>query len=89
MKGISVFTAIALVTDIATIERFPNSKHFASYLRSAPVIDNSNDTTRITKKNKFGRKLSVTLLSQSLNHFRDSKKKSIIILWMNIIIRIR
>ena len=75
MKGISVFTAIALMADIATIERFPNSKHFASYLRSAPGVDNSNDTTRITKTNKFGRKLSVTLLSQSLNHFRDSNMK--------------
>ena len=75
MKGISVFTAIALIADIATIQRFPNSKHFASYLRSAPGVDNSNDTTRVTKTNKFGRKLSVTLLSQSLNHFRDSNVK--------------
>jgi len=75
MKGISVFTAIALIADIATIERFPNSKHFSSYLRSAPGVDSSNDTTRICKTNKFGRKLSVTLLTQSLNHFRDSNAK--------------
>jgi len=38
-------------------------------------VDSSNDTTRITKTNKFGRKLSVTLLTQSLNHFRDSNVK--------------
>jgi len=75
MKGISVFTAIALMADIATIERFPNSKHFTSYLRSAPGIDESNDTTKITSTNKFGRKLSVTLLSQSLNNFRASNQK--------------
>ena len=75
MKGISVFIAIAIISDIATIERFPNSKHFSSYLRSAPGVDSSNDTTRITKTNKFGRKLSVTLLTQSLNHFRDSNIK--------------
>lgn len=71
MKGISVMTAIAIMADIAKIERFPNSKHFTSYLRSAPGVDKSNETERITSTNKFGRKLSVTLISQSLNHFRD------------------
>ena len=77
MKGISVFTALALIADIATIERFPNAKHFSSYLRSAPApgVDSSNTTTRVTSTNKCGRKLSVTLLSQSLNHFRDSNAK--------------
>lgn len=75
MKGISVFTAIALMADIATVERFPNSKHFTSYLRSAPGVESSNETTRITNTNKSGRKLSVTLISQSLNHFRDSNLK--------------
>lgn len=44
-------------------------------MRSAPGVDSSNDTTRITKTNKFGRKLSVTLLTQSLNHFRDCNIK--------------
>jgi transposase len=75
MKGISVMTAIAIIADIASIERFPNSKHFTSYLRSAPGVDSSNETTRIKKTTKFGRKLSVTLLTQSLNHFRDSNPK--------------
>ena len=72
MKGVSVLTAIAIIADIATIDRFPNSKHFTSYLRSAPGVDSSNETTRTTK---FGRKLSVSLLSQSLNHFRNSNLK--------------
>lgn len=75
MKGVSVMTAIAIMADIAKIERFPNSKHFTSYLRSAPGIDSSNETVKVTGTNKFGRKLSVTLLSQSLNHFRDSNPK--------------
>jgi transposase len=72
MKGISVMTAIAIIADVAEIERFPNSKHFTSYLRSAPGVDHSNEEVRVTSTNKFGRKLSVTLISQSLNHFRDS-----------------
>ena len=44
MKGISVMTAIAIIAEIVTIDRFPNSKHFTSYLRSAPGVDSSNET---------------------------------------------
>lgn len=75
MKGISVFTAIAIISDIATVKRFPSSKHFASYLRSAPKVDSSNTSTRIGSTSKEGRRLSVTLLTQSLNHFRDANPK--------------
>ncbi len=75
MRGISVFLAIALMADIATVERFPNSKHFTSYLRSTPGVASSNETTRITGTNKSGRKLAVTLITQSLNHFRNSNLK--------------
>jgi transposase len=75
MKGISVVTAIAIIADIATVLRFPNAKHFTSYLRSAPEVDSSNETTIIKGTNKLSRKLSVTLISQSLNHFRDSNPR--------------
>lgn len=75
MRGISILSAIAIIADIGTIKRFPNSKHFTSYLRSAPGVDSSNDTVRVTKTTKFGRKLSVVFLSQALNHFRDSNIK--------------
>jgi transposase len=75
MKGISIFTAIAIIADISEIKRFESSKKLSSYLRSTPGIDISNDTVRNLKTNKFGRKLSITLLSQSINHFRDSNLK--------------
>lgn len=75
MKRISVITAIAIMADIARVDRFPNSKHFSSYLRSAPEVDSSNETTKIINTNKFARKHSITLLSQSLNHFRDANPK--------------
>ncbi len=75
MKGISVMTAIAIMADIARVDRFPNSKHFSSYLRSAPGVDSSNETTKIKNTNKFARKHSITLLSQSLNHFRDANPR--------------
>ena len=74
MTGISVITAIAVIADIIDVSRFRNSKHFASYLRSAPRVESSNDKTIIKSTNKAGRKLSITLLSQSLNHFRDSNR---------------
>lgn len=75
MKGLSVFTAIAIISDIISVKRFPNSKKFACYLRSTPKVSSSNEKTIIQSTNKMGRKLSITLLSQSLNHFRNSSPK--------------
>ena len=74
MTGVSVITAIAVIADVYDVSRFRNSKHFASYLRSAPRVESSNDKTIIKSTTKAGRKLSITLLSQSLNHFRDSNR---------------
>lgn len=75
MKGVSVFTAAAIMADIVSVDRFPNAKHFTSYLRSAPRVESSNEKTIIKSTNKAGRKTSIVLLSQSLNHFRDSNPK--------------
>ena len=72
MKGISVFTAIAVIADIITVKRFPNSKKFSNYLRSTPKVESSNEKTIIKSTNKCGRKVAITLLSQSLNHYRDA-----------------
>jgi transposase len=72
MKGISVFTAIAIIADIITVKRFSNSKKFASYLRSTPKVESSNEKTIIKSTNKAGRKVAITLLSQALNHYRDA-----------------
>jgi len=75
MKGISILTAIALIADISELKRFKNSKKFSSYLRIASGVDSSNETIRNLSTKKIGRRLSITLLSQSLNHFRDSNLK--------------
>jgi transposase len=75
MKGISVFIAIAIIADIIDVNRFKDSKHFTSYLRSAPRVSNSNTSTSIKGTNKKGRKLSAALLTQSLNHILDSSLK--------------
>ena len=39
MRGLSVFTAIAIISDIITVRRFQNSKKFSSYLRSTPRVE--------------------------------------------------
>jgi len=75
LKGISVFTAIAIIADIIEISRFRNSKAFTSYLRSAPKVSNSNTSVSIKGTNKKGRKLAATLLAQSLNHVLDASEK--------------
>jgi len=75
MKGVSVFIAIAIIADIIKVDRFKNSKAFTSYLRSAPRVSNSNTSVRIGRTNKKGRKLSSTLLTQSLNHVLDASQK--------------
>jgi transposase len=75
MSGISVITAIAIIADVIDVSRFRNSKHFTSYLRSAPRVESSNTKTVIKSTTKAGRKLAITLLSQSLNHFRDGNRK--------------
>jgi transposase len=75
MKGISVFIAVAIIADIIKVDRFRNSKAFTSYLRSAPKVANSNTSVNIGRTNKKGRKLSSTLITQSLNHVLDASEK--------------
>jgi transposase len=75
MKGISVFIAIAVIADIIKVDRFKNSKMFTSYLRSAPRVSNSNTSVSIRGTNKKGRKLSASLVVQSLNHMLSGSPK--------------
>ena len=75
MKGIGVFTAIAVIADIIEVNRFKNSKAFTSYLRSAPKVSNSNTSKPALGTNKKGRKLAATLVTQSLNHILSASPK--------------
>lgn len=54
MKGISVIAAAAVMSDIISVGRFPDSKHFASYLRSTPGVESSNEKMIIKRTNKAG-----------------------------------
>jgi transposase len=75
MKGIGVFTAIAVIADIIKVNRFRNSKAFTSYLRSAPRVSTSNTSKPTLGTNKKGRKLAATLVTQSLNHVLSASTK--------------
>jgi transposase len=74
IKGVSVFIAIAIMTDIADIKRFNSSKKLCSYLRSAPKIDASNKSEKIGCVNKCSRSLSIGMLLQGLMHIYNSSE---------------
>lgn len=72
IRGISVFTAIAIMTDIADIKRFSSSKKLCAYLRTAPKIDSSNTSEKIGCVNKQSRKLALKMVLQGLHHVYKS-----------------
>jgi transposase len=75
IKGISPFVAVVLIADIADVHRFKNAKHLCSYLRAAPKIDASGDRTKIGRINKHSRRLSMSVLVECMNHFRESSPR--------------
>jgi transposase len=75
IPGISIFIAIAIMTDVVDVNRFPNAKKFCAYLRTAPTVDSSGDSTKIGKINKQSRTLTMGLLVECINHFRNSSEK--------------
>lgn len=70
ISGISVFVALGLISDYATVERFKNAKQFSKYLRSTPKTEESNKKTKNGKTQKNGRKQSIELMLQSIGHFK-------------------
>jgi transposase len=72
IKGFSPLTAIALMSDVVDINRFPSVKKFCAYLRTAPRVQSSNNKTVIGPTNRYSRSLTCTLMSQSVEHFAQS-----------------
>ncbi len=75
IRGISPFLAIAIMSDIADINRFPSAKKLCSYLRTAPRIDASGNTAHVGKVNKQSRTLTASLMTESIKHFIDSSDR--------------
>lgn len=72
IKGVSPFMAIALMSDVVDIHRFPSAKKFCAYLRTAPKVKSSNDKTVMGPTNRYSRSLTCTLMSQSVEHFASA-----------------
>ena len=72
IRGFSILTAIALMTDVVDINRFTSVRKFCAYLRTAPKVKGSNERNKIKNTNKQSRALAITFLSQSVNHFAEA-----------------
>jgi transposase len=72
ISGISILIALALISDIADIKRFDNSKKLCSYLGVVPKVDSSGETTKIGSLQRDSRKNSRTLLTQVTNHLYNN-----------------
>jgi transposase len=70
ISGISVFGALAAISDYGTVERFQNAEQFCKYLRSTPKTEKSNRKTKNGKTQKSGRKQTIEILLQSIGHFK-------------------
>ena len=75
LPGMSVMTALALKADYIDISRFANKKKFASYMRVAPAVDQSNEQSRPKGLNKRSRKLGLSFVLQGLSHFYHSSPR--------------
>lgn len=68
ISGVSVFIALSLIADYATVDRFAKAKQFSKYLRSTPRSEVSNQKRKDGKTHKSGRKLSVKYILQGMHH---------------------
>jgi transposase len=66
IRGLSAFTAIALMSDVVEVARFENAKSFCSYLRATPKVRSSNQTMHVGHVNRQSRPLTCTVLTQSI-----------------------
>lgn len=72
IPGFSVFTAIVLLADIDTVNRFQGAKQFCKYLRTAPRVKESNSTKHLGPIARQSRSMTCTTLTQSVVHFKHA-----------------
>jgi transposase len=72
ISGFSVFTAIVLLADIDTVNRFQSPKQFCKYLRTAPRVKGSNNVTQVGPVGRQSRSMTCTILTQSVIHLRHA-----------------
>lgn len=72
IRGISILTAIAIMSDVIDIRRFPSVRKFCAYLRTTPRVKGSNKKSKVKNTNKQSRTITCSFLSQSVIHFRNA-----------------
>ena len=72
IKGITPLTALAFLSDVADINRFKTLRKMNAYLGLVPRAKNSGGKSRPGHINRESRKLTRTLLTQSVRHLADS-----------------
>ena len=68
IKGIAPLVALAFLADVGDIRRFKTLRKMNSYLGIVPRIKDSGGKTRVGHITKESRKLTRTLLTQSIYH---------------------
>jgi transposase len=66
IKGITPLSALAFLSDVGDVRRFKTLRKMNAYLGLVPRIKESGDKTRVGHINKASRKLTRSLLTQSL-----------------------
>ncbi len=72
IKGITPLTALAFLADVADINRFKKLRKMNAYLGLVPRSKDSGGKSRPGHINRESRKLTRTLLTQSVRHMPDS-----------------
>lgn len=72
IKGISPLMALAFLADVGDIHRFKTCKKMSAYLGLVPRAKNSGGRSRPGHINRESRKLTRTILTQSLPHICDA-----------------
>ena len=72
IKGITSLIALAFLADVADINRFKSLKHMNAYLGLVPRLKDSGGKSKPGHICRESRKLTRTLLTQSVRHIADS-----------------
>ncbi|MBN1858164.1 IS110 family transposase [Candidatus Bipolaricaulota bacterium] len=72
IKGISPLMALAFLADVGDIRRFKTCRKMSAYLGLVPRAKNSGGRSRPGHINRESRKLTRTILTQSLPHICDA-----------------
>jgi transposase len=72
IKGITPLTALAFLADVGNINRFKKQKKMNAYLGLVPKVRDSGGKSKSGHINRESRKLTRTILTQSIYHISNS-----------------